>query len=151
MPVLLTLGLITAAFVWVSGSQADAQTIYKYTDRDGAVVLTDRPPTGTKAQPFVTGEPAPTRSVEKSGSAMQTNPAGSMTADEAIRQRDQKLDEVVKTVETRNRERELERQRRLQEAERLETEARQPMPATRENRQRQYEMQQEAEKLRRAE
>jgi hypothetical protein len=151
MPVLLTLGLITAAFVWVSGSQADAQTIYKYTDRDGAVVLTDKPPIGMKAEPFVTGEPAPKLPVEKSGSAMQATPSGSVTAEEAIRQRDQKLDEVVKTVDTRNRERELERQRRLQEAERLETEARQPMPSTRENRQRQYDLQQEAEKLRRAE
>ena len=82
---------------------------------------------------------------------MQAAPSGSMTADEAIRQRDQKSDEVVKTIDTRDRERELEKQRRLQEAERLENEARQPMPATRENRQRQYELQQEAEKLRRAE
>ena len=74
-----------------------------------------------------------------------------MTADEAIKQRDRKLDEVIKSVETRDRERELERQRRLQEAERLEAEARQPMASTRENRQRQYELLQEADKLRRTE
>jgi hypothetical protein len=74
-----------------------------------------------------------------------------MTAEEAIRQRDQKLDEVIKTVETRDRERELEKQRRLREADRLEAEARQPMASTRENRQRQYEQLQEAEKLRRTE
>jgi hypothetical protein len=74
-----------------------------------------------------------------------------MNADEAIRQRDQKLDEVVKMVETRDRERELERQKRLEEADRLEAQAREPMPSTRENRQRQYELRQEAEKLRRVE
>jgi RecA-family ATPase len=74
-----------------------------------------------------------------------------MTADEAIRQKDRKLDEVLKTVENRDRERELERQKRLQEADRLEAEARQPMASSRENRQRQYELQQEAEKLRRME
>ena len=85
------------------------------------------------------------------GPAGSTPPPGSMTAEEAIRQRDQQLDEMMKTVERRDREREIERQRRLQEAERLETEARQPMPATRENLQRQYELLQEAEKLRRAE
>jgi hypothetical protein len=54
-------------------------------------------------------------------------------------------------VERRDREREIEKQRRLQEAERLEAEASQPMPVTRENLQRQYELKQEAEKLRRAE
>jgi len=74
-----------------------------------------------------------------------------MTAEEAIRQKDRQLDEVVKTVEKRDAERERERQRRLQEAERLEAQAREPVPATRENLQRQYELKQEAEKLRRAE
>jgi RecA-family ATPase len=74
-----------------------------------------------------------------------------MTAEEAIRQRDEKLEEVVKTVENRDREREIERQKRLQEAERLEAEARQPMSSTRENRQSQYELLQEADKLRRME
>jgi hypothetical protein len=147
----LTLGLITAAFACVSGSPADAQTIYKYTDKDGAVVLTDKPPAGVKAEPFVTGEPATKRSVEKNESYMVSPPTGSMSAEEAIRQRDQKLDEVVKTVETRDKERDLERQKRLQEADRLEAQAREPMPSTRENRQRQYEMLQEAEKLRRVE
>jgi type IV secretory pathway VirB10-like protein len=147
----LAWGLVAVALVCVHASSVGAQTIYKYTDRDGAVVLTDKPPIGMKAEPFVTGEPAPKLPVEKSGSAMQAIPTGSMTAEEAIRQRDQKLDEVVKTVETRDREREVERQKRLQEAERLETEARQPMPSTRENRQRQHDLQQEAEKLRRAE
>ncbi len=123
-----------------------AQTIYKYTDKNGAVVLTDKPPKGVNAEPVVTGKPsAPTPSGE------QMAPPGSMTAEEAIRQRDRQLDEVVKTVEKRDAEREREKQRRLQEAERLEAQAREPMPSTRENRQRQYELLQEAEKLRRAE
>jgi hypothetical protein len=151
LPVWLTLGLITVALAFVTGSPLDAQTIYKYTDKNGAVVLTDKPPAGVKAEPFVTGEPAPKPSTEKKGPAMQAPPPGSMAAEEAIRQRDEKLDEVVKTVETRDKERENERQKRLQEADRLEAEARQPMSSTRENRQRQYEQLQEAEKLRRAE
>ncbi len=151
LPVWLTLGLITAAFVCVSLSPADAQIIYKYTDKSGAVVLTDKPPAGVKAEPFVTGEPAPKRSLERNESNMEAPPTGSMNAEEAMRQRDQKLNEAIKTVETRDRERELERQKRLQEADRLEAEAREPMASTRENRQRQYEMLQEAEKLRRAE
>ena len=151
LKVWLVLGLITVAFACVCGSPADAQTIYKYTDKDGAVVLTDKPPAGVKAEPFVTGEPAPKRPTEKNRSAMQAPPPGSMTAEEAIRQRDEKLEEVVKTVETRDKEREIERQKRLQEADRLEAEARQPMPSTRETRQRQYEQLQEAEKLRRTE
>ena len=148
---MLALGLITVAVACVSASQAGAQTIYKYTDKDGAVVLTDKPPSGVKAEPFVTGESALKLPTEKNRSAVQALPPGSMTAEEAIRQRDEKLEEVVKTVETRDKEREIERQKRLQEADRLEAEARQPMPSTRENRQRQYEQLQEAEKLRRAE
>jgi len=134
------------------GSAVDAQTIYKYTDRDGAVVLTDKPPKGVKAEPVVTGGPAAsipsTEAVEKTGSAPA---AGTMTAEEAIRQGDRQLDEAVKTVETRDAEREREKQRRLQEAERLEAQAREPMSSTRENRQRQYELLQEAQKLRQAE
>jgi hypothetical protein len=146
----LAAGLISAAFACISVSPADAQTIYKYTDKSGAVVLTDKPPAGVKAEPFVTGEPATKPSGGKNEPYMEAPSTGSMTADEAIRQRDQKLDEVVRTVETRDREKELERQKRLQEADRLEAEARQPMPSTRENRQRQYEQLQEADKLRRA-
>jgi hypothetical protein len=134
------------------GSAVDAQTIYKYTDKNGTVVLTDKPPKGVNAEPVVTGKPsAPTPSGEQMGPAGSTPPPGSITAEEAIRQRDRQLDEVMKTVESREREREIEKQRRMQEAERLEAEARQPMPATRENLQRQYELMQEAEKLRRAE
>jgi len=148
----LTLGLIIVAFACLPGRPADAQTIYKYTDKNGAVVLTDKPPRGVSAEPVVSGKPgAAMPSREERGQAGTTPPPGSMTAEEAIRQRDQKLEEVIKTTETRDRERELEKQRRLQEAERLEAEARQPMPSTRENRQRQYELLQEADKLRRTE
>lgn len=134
------------------GSVADAQTIYRYTDKDGAVVLTDRPPKGVTAEPFVSGKPAAAmpsaEAVEKTGSGPAPGP---VPAEEAIRQRDRQLDEVVKTVETRDAEREREKQRRLKEAERLEVQAREPMPSTRENRQRQYELLQEAQKLRQAE
>lgn len=142
---------VISCLVFLVGSAADAQTIYKYTDKDGAVVLTDKPPAGVKADPVVAGKPPaappPAEAVEKTGSGP---PSGSMTAEEAIRQRDRQLDEVVKTVETRDAERERERQKRLQEAERLEAQAREPMPSTRENRQRQYELLQEAQKLRQA-
>jgi hypothetical protein len=145
----LILGLIALTFVCVPANTSEAQTIYKYTDKDGVVVLTDNPPKGVSAEPVVTGKPGMTATPgAQQEAAGQAPPPGSVTAEEAIRQRDQKLDEVIKTVEARDRERELERQRRLQEAERLETEARQPMPSTRENRQRQYELLQEAEKLR---
>ena len=148
----LTLGLITVAFACVPGNPADAQTIYKYTDKNGVMVLTDKPPKGVSAEPVVSGKPsAANPSGEQMGQGGSTPPPGSMTAEEAIRQRDQKLDEVIKTVETRDRDRELERQRRLQEADRLEAEAREPMASTRENRQRQYELLQEADKLRRTE
>jgi len=152
LSVWLTLGLVAAAFSCVEVSPADAQTIYKYTDKNGTVVLTDKPPKGVNAEPVAKGRPsAPTPSGEEMGPAGSTPPPGSMTAEEAIRQRDQRLDEVMKTVERRDREREIEKQRRLQEAERLEAEARKPVPSTRENLQRQYELLQEAEKLRRAE
>ena len=146
---LLAVGLISVAFVCISVSQAEAQTIYKYTDKNGAVVLTDKPPAGVKAEPFVSGEPATKLPIEKNESYTQTPRPGSMNAEDAIRQRDQQLEDVVKTVESRDREKELERQKRLQEADRLEAEAREPMPSTRENRQRQYELLQEADKLRR--
>ncbi|HNQ01944.1 MAG TPA: DUF4124 domain-containing protein [Syntrophales bacterium] len=141
---------VISCLVCLVGSAADAQTIYKYTDKDGAVVLTDRPPKGVKAEPVVSGRPAAppaAEAVEKTGPAPTP---GAMTAEEAIRQRDRQLDEVVRTVETRDAQREQERQRRLQEAERLEAQAREPMPATRENRQRQFELLQEAQKLRQA-
>jgi hypothetical protein len=139
---------ITVSSVFVH-TALDAQTIYKYTDKNGAVVLTDKPPAGVKAEPFVTGEPATKSPGGKNEPYMEPPSTGSMTADEAIRQRDQKLDEVVRTIETRDREKELERQKRLQEADRLEAQAREPVPATRENLQRQYELLQQAEKLRR--
>ena len=152
LSVWLTLGLVAVAFACVPGSTTEAQTIYKYTDKNGVVVLTDKPPKGVSAEPVVSGKPAAADSSgEEKGQGGSTPPPGSMTAEEAIKQRDRKLDEVLKTVENRDRERELERQRRLQEAERLEAEARQPMASTRENRQRQYELLQEAEKLRRTE
>ena len=138
--------------ILLAGLSAHAQTIYQYTDRDGAVVLTDKPPKGVKAEPVVSGRPAvavpPAEAVEKTGEAV---PPGTTTAEEAIRQRDRQLDEVVKTVEKRDAHRERERQQRLQEAERLEAQAREPMPSTRENRQRQYELLQEAQKLRQGE
>lgn len=144
--------LAISGLVLLVGLPSHAQTIYKYTDRNGAVVLTDKPPKGVAAEPFVSGKPAAAmpsaEAVEKTGSG----PApGSVPAEEAIRQRDRQLDEVVKTVETRDAEREREKQRRLKEAERLESQAREPMPSTRENRQRQYELLQEAQKLRQGE
>jgi len=143
---------VISCLVCFLGSAADAQTIYQYTDRDGAVVLTDKPPKGVKAEPVVSGRHAvavpPAEAVEKTGEAV---PPGTMTAEEAIRQRDRQLDEVGKTVEKRDAQRERERQKRLQEAERLEAQAREPMPSTRENRQRQYELLQEAQNLRQAE
>ncbi len=130
------------------GSAVDAQTIYKYTDRDGAVVLTDKPPQGVKAEPFVTGtQDGKTPSVPDA--VPPSPPSGAMTAEEAIRQRDRQLEETLRSVEARDRGKELERQKRLQEAERLEAEARKPAPATRENLQHQYELLQEADKLRR--
>jgi len=142
---------VISCLVFLVGSAVDAQTIYRYTDKDGTVVLTDRPPKGVRAEPVVSGRPAaaipPAEAVEKTGDAA---PSGAVTAEEAIRQRDRQLDEVIKTVETRDAQRERERQKRLQEAERLEAQAREPMPATRENRQRQYELLQEAQKLRQA-
>jgi hypothetical protein len=143
---------VISCLVCLVGSAVDAQTIYKYTDKDGAVVLTDKPPAGVKADPVVSGKPAaalpPAEAVEKAGPGPAS---GSMTAEEAIRQRDRQLDEVIKTVETRDAERERERQKRLQEAERLEAQAREPMASTRENRQRQFELLQEAQKLRQTE
>ena len=143
---------IISCLVCLVGSSVDAQTIYKYTDKDGAVVLTDKPPKGVKAEPVVAGTPAaalpPAEAVERAGAGP---PPGSMTAEEAIRQRDRQLDDVVKAVEKRDAERERERQKRLQEAERLETQAREPLSATRENRQRQYELLQEAQRLRQTE
>ena len=100
----LTLGLVTVAFACVPGSTAEAQTIYKYTDKNGVVVLTDKPPKGVSAEPIVSGKPAAAiPSGEEMGQGGSTPPPGSMTAEEAIRQRDQKLDEVLKTVETRDR------------------------------------------------
>ncbi len=144
--IMFAVGLVIVALFCLSGNTADAQTIYKYTDKNGAVVLTDKPPAGVKAEPFVTGGPPPKPPAEENGSTMR--PPDAMTAGEAIRQRDQRLDETVRSIEARDRDKELERQKRLQEAERLEQEARQPVPATRENRQRQYELLQEADKLR---
>ena len=142
---------VISCLIFLVGSAVDAQTIYRYTDKDGTVVLTDRPPKGVRAEPVVSGRPAaaipPAEAVEKTGDAA---PSGAVTAEEAIRQMDRQLDEVIKTVETRDAQRERERQKRLQEAERLEAQAREPMPATRENRQRQYELLQEAQKLRQA-
>jgi len=145
------MALAISGVILLAGLSSHAQTIYQYTDKDGTVVLTDKPPKGVKAEPVVSGRPAaaipPAESVEKTGEAV---PSETMTAEEAIRQRDRKLDEVIKTVEERDAQRERERQTRLQEAERLEAQAREPMPSTRENRQRQFELLQEAQKLRQA-
>ena len=138
---------VISCLVCLFGSALDAQTIYQYTDKNGAVVLTDKPPKGVKAEPLVTGAPES----KMPSVAVQPPPPprpGAMTGEEALRQRDRQLEDTLRTVEARDRDKELERQKRLQEANRLEAEARQPMPSTRENRQRQYELLQEADKLR---
>jgi hypothetical protein len=150
--VLLTAAFLSLVLVGAVQEPAGAQTIYKYTDKNGAVVLTDKPPRGVHAETIVTGKPgAAAPSGEQQEAAGPSPPPASVTAEEITRQRDQQLEETLKAVEARDRERELQRQKRLQEAERLEAEARKPVPATRENLQRQYELMQEAEKLRRAE
>lgn len=146
----LTIGILLSVLAGTMPDPAPAQAIYKYTDKNGAVVLTDNPPKGVKARPFIAGEHTPKLPpADKEGSVVQAPPPGSMKIEEALRQKDQTLDQLMKTVETRDRDREIEKQRRLREAERLEDEARQPIPSTRENRQRQYELLKEAEKLRR--
>ena len=140
--------LAICGFILLVGLPSHAQTIYQYTDKNGAVVLTDKPPKGVKAEPVVTGAPE-----SKTPSVSEPPPPpprqGAMTGEEALRQKDRQLEDTLRTVEARDRDKELERQKRLQEADRLEAEARQPMPSTRENRQRQYELLQEADKLRR--
>ena len=78
-------------------------------------------------------------------------PTGSMTAEEAIRQRDRQLDEVIKTVATRDREREIRRQRETAGGRSPRGGSPRAHDLDKGNRQRQYELLQEAEKLRRVE
>ena len=51
-------GIVTVAFCCLTAGFACAQTIYKYTDKNGVMVLTDKPPKGVSAEPVVSGKPA---------------------------------------------------------------------------------------------
>ncbi len=135
--------LSVAALLVFSAALCGAQSLYEYKDQSGAVVITDKPPGWVKNKPIPGPEPE-----QALPPAVQGPSPSAVTAEEAIRQRDQMLEQTVKSVESRERERELEKQKRLEQADRLEAEARESVPATRENRQRQYQLMKEAERLR---
>ena len=52
MPKKILAPLVLAILLWITVcGEAQAGTLYEYTDKDGAVVITDKPPPGVKAIP----------------------------------------------------------------------------------------------------
>ena len=84
--------LVLAIFLWITVcGEAQGGTLYEYTDKNGAVVITDRPPPGVKATPKTSYPPI----TEEQKSAwerekaeqLQQNPKG----DEAKKEKQKKI------------------------------------------------------------
>jgi hypothetical protein len=53
----LTVPLILMMIIWITvPGCAQGGTLYKYTDKDGAVILTDNPPPGVKAKEYLSSD-----------------------------------------------------------------------------------------------
>ena len=170
---LLAAVLVSAwAVILLMPGDAPAQ-LYRYTDKDGRIVITDNPPPGvrgevlddsnlapsereTKVAPEAQGPapmPVPGRRdqaapMPRPGVREPAAPSEEARDAEMRKVADEEIQKQKEEVQRKLRERQQEKQRRLEEADRLEKEANKPMQPTQENINRQMKLLQEAQRLR---
>lgn len=173
-PARLLAAVLVSAWVVILLMPGDSPAqLYRYTDKDGRIVITDNPPPGVRGEVLDDSDLAPserqTVAPEAQGPAPMPRPGSrdqaapptpqpGMRGQAAPPERqedaemrkvaDEEIQKQKEEVQRKLRERQLERQRRLEEADRLEREANKPMQPTQENIDRQRKLMEEAQRLR---
>lgn len=173
-PARLLAAVLVSAWIAILLMPGDSQAqLYRYTDKEGRIVITDNPPPGvrgevlddsnlapsereTKAAPEAQGPapmPVPGRRdqaapMPKPGVRESAAPPEEARDTEMRKVADEEIQKQKEEVQRKLRERQQEKQRRLEEADRLEKEANKPMQPTQENINRQMKLLQEAQRLR---
>lgn len=147
--------------------------LYRYTDKDGRIVITDNPPPGVRGEVLDNSDLAPSERESKAvpeaqgaapmpkpgsrdqvapmpkpGSREPAAPPEEARDAEMRRVADEEIQKQKEEVQRKLRERQQEKQRRLEEADRLEQEAKKPIVPTQENIDRQRKLLEEVERLR---
>lgn len=172
-PARLLAAVLVSAWVVILLMPGDAPAqLYRYTDKDGRIVITDNPPPGVRGEVLDNSDLAPserqTAAPEAQGPAPMPVPgrrdqaapmpkpgvreqaaSPESPSDAEMRKvADEEIQKQKEEVQRKLRERQQEKQRRLEEADRLEREANKPMQPTQENINRQMKLLQEAQRLR---
>lgn len=170
-PARLLAAVVVSAWIAILLIPGDSQAqLYRYTDKDGRVVITDNPPPGMRSEVLDNQDLAPSERIpEAQGAAPMPVPGSRDQASppmpkpgqrdqvappekpgdaEMRRVADEEIQKQREEVQRKLRERQQEKQRRLEEADRLEQEAKKPVQPTQENIDRQMKLMQEAQRLR---
>lgn len=172
-PARLLAAVLVSAWVVILLMPGDAPAqLYRYTDKDGRIVITDNPPPGVRGEVLDNSDLAPSERqtaapeaqgpapmpvpgsrdqaapMPKPGVREQGAPPESPSDAEMRKVADEEIQKQKEEVQRKLRERQQEKQRRLEEADRLEREANKPMQPTQENINRQMKLLQEAQRLR---
>ena len=170
-PARLPAAVLVSAWIVSLLMPGDSQAqLYRYTDRDGRVVITDNPPPGVRSELLDHQDPVPRERIpETQGTAPMPVPGSRDQASppmpepgqrdqaappekpgdaEMRKVADEEIQKQQEEVQRKLREREQEKQRRLEEADRLEKEARKPVQPTQENIDRQRKLMDEVQRLR---
>ncbi len=170
-PVRLLAAVLVSAWIVILLMPGDsAAQLYRYTDKDGRVVITDNPPPGVRSEVLENQDLAPSERIpEAQGAAPMPVPGSRDQASppmpqpgrrdqvappekpgdtEMRRVADEEIQKQKEEVQRKLRDRQQEKQRRLEEADRLEQEAKKPVQPTQENIDRQRKLMEEAQRLR---
>lgn len=172
-PARLLATVLVSAWVVILLMPGDAPAqLYRYTDKEGRIVITDNPPPGVRGEVLDNSDLAPSERQTVAPEAQGPEPmpvpgrrdqAAPMprpgvrepaappeeARDAEMRKvADEEIQKQREEVQRKLRERQQEKQRRLEEADRLEKEANKPMQPTQENINRQMKLLQEAQRLR---
>jgi hypothetical protein len=170
-PVRLLAAVLVSAWIVILLMPGDSHAqLYRYTDKNGRVVITDNPPPGVRSEVLENQDLAPSERIpEAQGAAPMPVPGSRDQASppmpqpgrrdqvappekpgdaEMRRVADEEIQKQKEEVQRKLRERQQEKQRRLEEADRLEQEAKKPVQPTQENIDRQRKLMEEAQRLR---
>lgn len=172
-PARLLAAVLVSTWVLILLMPGDAPAqLYRYTDKEGRIVITDNPPPGVRGEVLDNSDLAPSERqaaapeeqgpapmpvpgrrdqaapMPKPGVRDQAAPPAEARDAEMRKAADEEIRKQREEAQQKLRERQLEKQRRLEEADRLEREANKPMQPTQENINRQMKLLQEAQRLR---